>query len=99
MNTLTRPMDNQQFMLIDKSDIRNLQFDPPTPSYDTNLMQRLEYAMRLGNTHHVKVRVYFRSLTGEHLVETTIWACDNHSVCLKGGVWIPLHSIVSVDFY
>jgi hypothetical protein len=99
MDTATSSKKPAHFQVIDKSEISRLRFSQPQLNLSKELLQKLEYAMRLGNTHHVKVRLYFKSDEGTHMVETTVWACDAFSVCLKGGIWIPLNSILSVDFY
>lgn len=90
---------HEHFVPIDKSLIRSLRFNRVEPINNQALHSKLEYAMRLGNTHHVKVRLYFSTVEGNYKVETTVWACDSTSVCLKGGIWIPLSHIKGVEFY
>lgn len=97
-NTL-QTSTNEHFVPVDKSLIRSMRFSRVVPSNNEALKSKLEYAMRLGNAHHVKVRLYFSTIEGNYKVETTVWACDNTSVCLKGGIWIPLSHIRSVEFY
>lgn len=90
---------NQTYQVIDKTNIAQLRFRPAETVNNEMLKNKLDYAMRLGNVHHVKVRLYFRAYEGNFWVETTVWACDSSSVCLKGGIWIPLNQITDVRFY
>jgi hypothetical protein len=96
METMTLP---EAFQPIDKSLIAALRFKPAVTTNNHGLLNKLAYALRLGNTHHVKVRLYFSAHEGNFCVETTVWAYDSTSVCLKGGIWIPLHHISDIRFY
>lgn len=87
------------YQAIDKGLIAKLRFRPAETVNNQVLRNKIEYAMRLGNAHHVKVRLYFSAYEGNFWVETTVWACDSSSVCLKGGIWIPLNHITDVRFY
>jgi hypothetical protein len=87
------------FQTIDKAMIAALRFRPAFATNNSSLLNKLAYALRLGNAHHVKVRLYFSANEGNFCVETTVWAYDSSSVCLKGGIWIPLHHISDIRFY
>ncbi|MFI5171734.1 MAG: hypothetical protein ACHQFW_05050 [Chitinophagales bacterium] len=56
----------------------------------------LQKAMILGNTHHTKVKLVFSSDQGIFQVETTVWAATDDFVLLKGGVYLPVGSIMDV---
>ena len=64
---------------------------------------KLEKAMKLGNTTHDKVRIYFKTVDEQVLsIEGTVWAVgasgSDSFVSLKGGKSIPVKSIIDVEF-
>ncbi|MDP2189462.1 MAG: hypothetical protein Q8J69_12360 [Sphingobacteriaceae bacterium] len=89
----------QIYSEIDKAFVKGLNFKEVEVQAEPDLLHRLYYAMRLGNLHHVKVRLYFRALEGDFMVQTTVWSCDTHNICLKGGIWIPVRNILRVELY
>ena len=59
----------------------------------------LRRAERLGNNFKGKVRITFRTSGNEtKSVDTTVWSTTEDYVSLKGGMSIPVRSIVSVEF-
>lgn len=87
---------------IEKEKIPNLHFSKIDVLTDPEeKMKRLNDLFRsqsLGNLHRSKVKLTFE--TADHhvyQVDTTIWAVGNSFVSLKGGVNIPIHSILKVD--
>jgi len=56
----------------------------------------LQRATKLGNNYKGKIRLIFSTLSGDHVVETTVWASTEKNVQLKGGVLIPIHAIKEV---
>jgi len=89
-------------VLIPKEDIPQYHF----VSFDvleneTEREQRsvdLQKAMLLGNTDHVKIKLYFQTTEGLKEVETTVWAFTDSQVVLKSGTNVPVHSISKVEF-
>ncbi|MTI33063.1 hypothetical protein [Xanthovirga aplysinae] len=64
---------------------------------------KLEKAMKLGNTTHDKVKIYFKTVDEQVLsIEGTVWAVGTSGgdsyVSLKGGKTIPVKSIIDVEF-
>lgn len=57
----------------------------------------LEKAMILGNAYHNKVNIVFETIEGVRSIQTTIWACLERGVTLKGGIFIPLKCIRKVE--
>jgi hypothetical protein len=56
-------------------------------------------AQTLGNLYHQKVNIVYLLRNGEiQQVETTIWAVEGDYIVLKGGVTIPVHAILEVEF-
>lgn len=59
----------------------------------------LQRAERLGNSFKGKVRIFFRTHDNEiKVVDTTVWATSDDYVSLKGGMSIPVRSILGVEF-
>jgi hypothetical protein len=61
--------------------------------------QLLHMAMILGNCFKHKVTILFKTMEGINKLNTTVWATTSDSVVLKGGVTIPIRSILSVCIY
>jgi uncharacterized protein (UPF0248 family) len=83
--------------IIEKETIAQLTFnDSISVTQSPELMKELQKASILGNAERVKVAIVFVADSGLKRVETTIWAVGTKFICLKGGVWIPIHRIVEV---
>ncbi len=76
-----------EFEIINKEDVPNYHF----VSYDVldheeeriNRKSELEKAMILGNSSHVKIKIFFMTEEGLKEVETTVWAATTESISLK----------------
>ena len=92
-------MDNLNYTRIEKEQVPMLSFnkDLELDQHD-DIIQRLEKSTLLGNIHHSKVVIYFQDDEGHKKVETTIWATGTKFICLKGGMWIPISSILDVEY-
>lgn len=96
MNTMN------EFEVIAKEDIPKYHF----VTYDVLDTQEarlerkteLEKAMILGNSDHVKYKIFFTTTEGVKEVETTVWATTEDTVTLKGGVVIPITAINRITF-
>lgn len=60
--------------------------------------QQLKYAVRLGNEHKGKTKITFETTQGPKEVNTTVWSFSDDYLQLKGGMLIPLESIISIYF-
>jgi hypothetical protein len=60
-------------------------------------MQQLMRFLKGGNTFQVKAKIVFQTLQGLKAVKTTIWNVSETHVALKGGLTIPVHSILEVQ--
>lgn len=96
---LTMETTAQQPLLVDKESIPFLQFKGVVLS-DKNpeLESQIDQAVRLGNAYHSKVSIVFLDDDGLKRVETTLWAKGEKFICLKGGIWLPISRIISVNF-
>jgi hypothetical protein len=83
--------------LIEKELIPSLKFnDKTTVEQHPELLNQIEKATILGNSHRTKVSIYFQDDESVKRVETTIWAAGTKFICLKGGVWIPISRLIEV---
>lgn len=63
-------------------------------------MWDLNRASMLGNGYRGKVEITFKTAEGElKRVDTTVWAVDDKYMTLKAGCFIPINSIVGVEFF
>lgn len=84
-------------VLIEKEVIPTLKFSKPIEvEQQSDLIERLVEATKLGNIHHGKIAIIFQDDEGLKRVETTIWATGAKYICLKGGVWLPISRIKEV---
>ena len=89
----------QQITLIEKETISNLSFKNSIEfEQNPKIKEKLDQAMRLGNTNKCKCLIEFHSDSGPKAVETTVWAAGDNFICLKGGVWIPISKISDIRF-
>ncbi|GAA0880999.1 hypothetical protein GCM10009119_39690 [Algoriphagus jejuensis] len=61
-------------------------------------MSSLYRSQSLGNLLQTKVKITFETADEQvYLVDTTVWAVGNSFVSLKGGIYLPIHSILHID--
>lgn len=84
--------------MIQKEEIENYLMVPAPEDRSVELKKELEYAVRLGNEYKGKTIITFQTSEGPLTVETTVWSATEKSIQLKGGVIIPLSSIIMVSF-
>lgn len=61
-------------------------------------MSSLYRSQTLGNLLQTKVKITFETADEQvYLVDTTVWAVGNSFISLKGGIYLPIHSILHVD--
>ena len=85
--------------LVEKESIPSFSFKGMVLAEENpDLNRQIEQAVRLGNAYHSKVSITFLDDDGLKRVETTIWAKGEKFICLKGGIWLPISHIISVNF-
>ncbi|MDP2042860.1 MAG: hypothetical protein Q8S14_01380 [Algoriphagus sp.] len=89
-------------LTIEKENISNLSFSKaeviPDPDGQKKRMADLYRSQTLGNLLHTKVKITFEAADQQiYMVDTTVWAVGNSFVSLKGGVFLPIRSILQVD--
>lgn len=60
--------------------------------------KEIEYAVRLGNEFKGKTAITFETTQGPKEVETTVWSLADGYLQLKGGMLIPLQSIINIHY-
>ena len=85
---------------IEKEEIVNLNFLPndvlENSEHRIDRNKKLVNGAFLGNIEKTKCKIIFHAKEGVAYVETTIWAVTDKYVCLKGGIYLLIASIVDV---
>lgn len=87
---------------LEKEQISQLNFDKRevlvNPDERKIRMADLHRAQTLGNLLQTKVKLIFETADRQvYQVETTVWAVGQEFVSLKGGIYLPINSIIQVD--
>ena len=84
--------------LIAKEQIPLYKIIPAFVDNTDHWRKELTYAMRLGNEFKGKTNITFETTQGPCSVDTTVWSVTDNYLQLKGGLTIPLKSIIEVHF-
>lgn len=84
--------------LIEKEEVNEHIIIPAEVDKTDFWIEKLGYAVRLGNEFKGKTSVTFNTIDGPLTVNTTVWSFTEDYIQLKGGVMIPLNSILEVHF-
>ncbi len=84
--------------LVQKEEIPSLQLVPAFVDNSQKWREELQYATRLGNEFKGKTAITFETTQGPCEVETTVWSVTESYLQLKGGVMIPLESVIQVHY-
>lgn len=84
-------------IIIEKENIGNFKLIPAVLDQSALWIEKLAYAVRLGNEFKGKTAISFNTTEGERTVETTVWSLTDRYIQLKGGILIPLASITDVS--
>lgn len=91
----------KSILSIDKENIPNLSFAKSevilNPEEQKKRMADLYRSQTLGNLLQTKVKITFEAADLQiYQVETTVWAVGDSFISLKGGMYLPIRSILSV---
>lgn len=84
--------------IILKEEVPNYQFSVAPETDISRLEAKLSGAMRLGNEFKSKAFIAFMTEDGPKAVETTVWSVDGDYLQIKGGILIPLNSLLDIDY-
>ncbi len=81
-----------------KEEIKNYVITAAPEDNSRHWYKELAYAVRLGNEFKGKTAITFQTSEGSKTVETTVWSVTENYLQLKGGISIPLNSIIDIHF-
>ncbi len=89
-------------VLIPKEQIPLLSFAKkeviPDADRRSERLSSLYRSLTLGNLLQTKVKITFETADEQvYLVDTTVWAVGSSFISLKGGIYLPIHSILHID--
>lgn len=84
--------------LIEKEEVVNHRF-VDVDKKDTQITrEKLVRALKLGNDHKGKTKIYFLTEDGPKKIETTIWTLSDSYIQIKSSVSIPIKSLIDLKF-
>lgn len=84
--------------IIPKEEVSNYRF-LTAPEHDISRFEtKLSGAMRLGNEFKSKAFIAFMTEDGPKAIETTVWTVAGDFLQIKGGILIPLTSLLDIDY-
>ncbi len=103
-NTALNRVYKSPTLMIDKEELVKVKFSPSEVFEDvtkkSERKKKLQRALKLGNNYKTHVRLTLKSKFHKVFqTEATVWAVTEKYVTLKGGINVPINSIVSVDFH
>jgi hypothetical protein len=81
--------------LIEKEEVINYHFVKAEANPELT-KDKLERAVRLGNEFKGKTWITFLTDQGPKKIETTVWTLTEEFIQIKGGVSIPLKSLLDI---
>lgn len=93
----------KEAQFINKERISNLTFSKKDVLQDPDAKSRRYYAANratiLSNTYRNKSIITFKTASGEKKrVEAALWGLDKDFVLLKSGMFLPLRSILEINY-
>lgn len=82
--------------IIAKEQIPEYRIVPAFVDRSSFWLNQLQYSCRLGNEFKGKTVITFETTKGPKAVETTVWSVTDNHVTLKGGLNIPLNSVIDL---
>ena len=82
--------------VIAKEQISECRIVPAFVDRTGQWLDQLQYSCRLGNEFKGKTVITFETTKGPCAVETTIWSVTDNHLMIKGGVDIPLSSVIDI---
>ncbi len=84
--------------IIEKEQIPDYKIVPAFVDKSEYWEKEMQYAVRLGNEFKGKTTITFETTQGPRAVTTTVWSVTNNFIQLKGGLSIPLNSVIDMHF-
>ena len=87
-----KKLDNDQILKVAFKNDNNMSVQENINMKD----QKLYMAMLMGNNYYNNVRIIFNTEEGESEIVSRIWARTDKFIVLRGGVFIPINSVVDI---
>ena len=84
--------------IIEKEQIPDYKLVPAFVDKSEQWEKEMRYAARLGNEFKGKTTIIFETTQGPRAVTTTVWSVTRNFIQLKGGLSIPLSSVIDMHF-
>jgi len=84
--------------LINKEDLLHYKIIKAAEDLSAALRQKLNNALRLGNEFKSKCTIVFQTTEGPKRIETTVWTLTEGYLQIKGGMVIPLNSLIDIAY-
>ncbi len=85
---------------IETNDLLKVTFKNETNSHTQERIkmkdQKLYMAMLMGNNYYNNVRIIFNTEEGQSEIVSRVWARTDKFIVLRGGVFIPINSVVDI---
>lgn len=84
--------------IIPKEEVPNYHFAIAPEGTMERFEAKLSSVMRLGNEFKSKAFIAFMTDDGPKAIETTVWSVTGKYLQIKGGISIPLKSLLDIDY-
>jgi len=92
-------MENQVITeLIEKENLYQYKIIDASVNHSEELQSKLKNALRLGNEFKSKTNITFMTEEGPKRIETTVWSLTDKYLQIKGGILLPLSSLIAIDY-
>lgn len=92
-------MENQVITeLIEKENLYQYKVIDAPVNHSEELQSKLKNALRLGNEFKSKTNITFMTEEGPKRIETTVWSLTDKYLQIKGGILLPLSSLIAIDY-
>jgi len=83
--------------LIQKEEVSQYHLIKAEAGHKNVTKEKLERALRLGNEFKSKTVITFQTENGPKKIETTVWSVTDEFIQIKGGVALPLYSLIDIE--
>lgn len=83
--------------LIQKEEVSQYHLIKANSSEQNVTKEKLNRALRLGNEYKSKSVITFQTENGPKKIETTVWSVTDEFIQIKGGVALPLYSLINIE--
>lgn len=85
-------------VIIEKEELAEYELVPAFVDKTQQWHKTLPYAVRLGNEFKGKTFITVETTKGPRTIVTTVWSVSENHLSLKGGITVPLNSIIDIHY-